>query len=81
MTIHKSQGSEFDKILVILPKKYEVKLLTRELVYTAVTRAKTALGKTDTVAILQGPEDVLKAATMREVKRTSGITKRIKMIV
>ena len=81
MTIHKSQGSEFDKILVILPKKSEVKLLTRELVYTAVTRAKTALGKTDTVAILQGPEDVLKAATMREVNRTSGITKRIKMIV
>lgn len=81
MTIHKSQGSEFDKVLVILPKKTEVKILTRELIYTAVTRAKTKPGMKDTAAIIQGPEDVLKSATLQKVKRTSGITERIKLIV
>ena len=38
LTIHKSQGSEFDKVLVILPR--QSRLLTRELVYTAITRAR-----------------------------------------
>ena len=41
MTIHKSQGSEFDKVLLILPEAEESGLLGRELLYTAVTRAKT----------------------------------------
>ena len=41
MTIHNSQGSEFDKVLLILPEAEESGLLGRELLYTAVTRAKT----------------------------------------
>ena len=40
MTIHKSQGSEFDEIVVVLPPA-ESRLATRELLYTAVTRART----------------------------------------
>jgi exodeoxyribonuclease V alpha subunit len=40
MTIHKSQGSEFDQVLLILPDAEESGLLGRELLYTAVTRAK-----------------------------------------
>jgi exodeoxyribonuclease V alpha subunit len=70
MTIHKSQGSEFKQVLVILPKNSEIQLLTRELIYTAVTRAKEK-------AIIQGTEDVLLAATNRKVQRASGITQRI----
>jgi exodeoxyribonuclease V alpha subunit len=43
MTIHKSQGSEFDKVLLILPDAEDSGLLGRELLYTAVTRAKVAV--------------------------------------
>ena len=70
MTIHKSQGSEFKQVLVVLPKKAKIELLTRELIYTAVTRAKEK-------ATIQGTEDVLLAATQRKVQRASGITERI----
>jgi exodeoxyribonuclease V alpha subunit len=42
MTVHKSQGSEFDHAALILPAKI-VPLVTRELVYTAITRAKQRL--------------------------------------
>ena len=70
MTIHKSQGSEFKQVLVILPKKSDMQLLTRELIYTAVTRAKVK-------ATIQSTEIVLLAATNRKVQRASGITERI----
>jgi exodeoxyribonuclease V alpha subunit len=39
MTVHKSQGSEFDTVLLILPDK-ESPLLTRELIFTGLTRAR-----------------------------------------
>lgn len=42
ISIHKSQGSEFDKVYLILPK-YKKALLSRELIYTGITRAKTYL--------------------------------------
>jgi len=70
MTIHKSQGSEFQQVLVILPKNAGIQILTRELLYTAVTRAKTK-------ATIQGTATVLAAATDRKVERASGITERI----
>lgn len=43
MTIHKSQGSEFTQVLLILPEAEELPLLGRELLYTAVTRAKRGI--------------------------------------
>lgn len=43
MTIHKSQGSEFSRVLLILPEGEDLPLLGRELLYTAVTRAKQGL--------------------------------------
>jgi exodeoxyribonuclease V alpha subunit len=43
MTIHKSQGSEFTRVLLILPEVEDLPLLGRELLYTAVTRAKTGI--------------------------------------
>jgi exodeoxyribonuclease V alpha subunit len=65
MTVHKCQGSEFDHVLFILPDKaYPV--LTRELIYTGVTRAKK------TVTLL-GPETIFRTAVNRTIGRTSGL--------
>lgn len=70
MTIHKSQGSEFDQIVVILPKEKN-KILCRELVYTGVTRAKK------TVSIVAGKE-VLGHALGKTIKRNSGLQQMLK---
>lgn len=43
MTIHKSQGSEFERVLLVLPDTEDLALLGRELLYTAVTRAKQGI--------------------------------------
>lgn len=69
MTIHKSQGSEFDEVLVVLPAHADAPLLTRELLYTAVTRAKKKV-------FIQGTGDTIRAAAGREVERASGIAAR-----
>ena len=70
MTIHKSQGSEFNEVLVVLPKKKENRLLTRELVYTGITRAKKC-------AYVQTTSDVLLTAVDKGVDRVSGLKDRI----
>ncbi|TLU66241.1 exodeoxyribonuclease V subunit alpha [Thalassotalea litorea] len=41
MTIHKTQGSEFDQVAMVIPQQGSAKLLTRELLYTGLTRAKS----------------------------------------
>lgn len=69
MTIHKSQGSEFDKVLVRLPEFADNPILTRELLYTAVTRAKKDV-------VVQGNKEVILATCERNVKRGSGIAER-----
>jgi exodeoxyribonuclease V alpha subunit len=66
MTIHKSQGSEFDSVAVILPENENTRILTRELLYTAVSRARKEV-------LIQSPVNVLMATTDREVSRASGI--------
>ncbi len=68
MTIHKSQGSEFDSVAVILPENENNRILTKELLYTAVSRARKNL-------LLKSCPTVLEAATDREVNRASGITR------
>lgn len=70
MTIHKSQGSEFDQVFVVLPEQTENRLLTRELIYTGITRAKSKV-------IIQGSEDVLFSGVNRTVERTSGLQIRL----
>ncbi len=70
MTIHKSQGSEFNEVLVILPRQVDTPLLTRELLYTAVTRARTKV-------YVQAPEGGISAAAQRYVERASGIAYRL----
>lgn len=65
LTIHKSQGSEFEDVLVVLPTG-DSRVLTRELVYTAVTRAKKS------VTLVAAPE-VLQRALARRIRRGSGL--------
>lgn len=69
MTIHKSQGSEFDRVWVILPRAADIPILTRELLYTAVTRAKTKV-------YVQATADILLQTAQRFVERASGIASR-----
>jgi len=69
MTIHKSQGSQFDTAAVLLPDPTS-QILTRELLYTAVTRARERL-------ILAGTEKAIRAAVARPVARASGLQSRL----
>ena len=69
MTIHKSQGSQFDAAAVLLPEPGS-RLLTRELLYTAATRARRRL-------ILAGTEEAVRAAVRRPVARASGLRRRL----
>jgi len=69
MTIHKSQGSQFDVVAVLLPEA-DSPILTRELLYTAVTRAQHQL-------ILVGSEASVRAAVNRPVARATGLQQRL----
>jgi exodeoxyribonuclease V alpha subunit len=69
MTIHKSQGSQFDTAVVLLPGPTS-RILTRELLYTAATRARKEL-------ILVGTEETIRAAVTRPVARASGLRWRL----
>jgi exodeoxyribonuclease V alpha subunit len=70
MTIHKSQGSEFDNIFVILPDQADNRLLTRELIYTGITRARTKV-------MIQGSEEVILSGMASSVERSSGLQLRL----
>ena len=69
MTIHKSQGSEVSEVLIVLPDASSP-LLVRELLYTAVTRAKTRV-------TLVATESAMRAAIDRRVTRASGLGARL----
>jgi exodeoxyribonuclease V alpha subunit len=69
MTIHKSQGSQFRSVVVVLPGEAS-RLLTRELLYTAITRASERVS-------LVGDEAVVRAAVERSVQRASGLGGRL----
>lgn len=68
-TIHKSQGSQADQVTVLLPPP-QSRLLTRELFYTAVTRAVTRVR-------VVGTEESVRAAVERPAQRASGLRKRL----
>ena len=65
MTIHKSQGSEFDAILLALPDK-DSELLTKEILYTGITRARKKV-------LLLCKNEILQAASERNIRRASGL--------
>lgn len=70
VTIHKSQGSEYDHVVVVLPSAPS-RIVTRELLYTAMTRAKPAL-------TLVASVDVIRAAVTTTVQRATGLAGRIR---
>jgi exodeoxyribonuclease V alpha subunit len=65
MTVHKSQGSEFDDVLLVLPAEVSG-VLTRELIYTGLTRARRR------VEVVGGAE-ILRAGVASTVQRSSGL--------
>jgi len=70
MTIHKSQGSEFDRVLLWLPEGTDTPILTRELLYTGVTRARASV-------VLHAPTETLRYSVEQQVRRASGIPDRL----
>jgi exodeoxyribonuclease V alpha subunit len=70
LTVHKSQGSELDALAIILPDENHP-LLTRELLYTGITRARTS-------AVLCGTKAAITEATARVAQRHSGLAARLK---
>ena len=73
MTVHKSQGSEFDEVVVVLPE-HETRVLGRELLYTAVTRARRAV-------TIFASNAAISQAVARPAERTSGLAARLTDVV
>jgi exodeoxyribonuclease V alpha subunit len=65
MTVHKSQGSEFEKVLLILPDR-PTPVLTRELIYTGITRAKKRI-------TVWGREKIFVEGVGQRIERSSGL--------
>lgn len=72
MTVHKSQGSEFTHTALILPAQYSP-ILTRELVYTAITRARQRL-------TLYSDPQIFYRATASRTQRRSGLTEALTLV-
>jgi exodeoxyribonuclease V alpha subunit len=69
MTVHKAQGSEFDAVALILPDA-DIPILTREILYTAISRARNS-------ALIVGDEKILRLASSRKVERCSGLSEQL----
>jgi exodeoxyribonuclease V alpha subunit len=67
LTVHKCQGSEFNRVLLILPDR-DSPLLTRELLYTAITRGREKVE-------IWGRKSIFVSGVKRQIKRTSGLAK------
>ena len=70
ITIHKSQGSEYEHVAVLLPPDADSPVLSRELLYTALSRARRSVE-------LWAGEDALRAALSRPVRRAGGLRERL----
>lgn len=70
ITIHKAQGSEFDQVLLLLPEE-KSRVLSRELIYTGITRARSSL-------ILCSDPEILATAVRQRTRRYSGLSERLK---
>jgi exodeoxyribonuclease V alpha subunit len=69
LTVHKAQGSEFDQAWIVLPQQ-DARTLTRELLYTALTRARDQVH-------LFAREDILRTLLARKAQRVTGLTGRL----
>ncbi len=65
MTVHKSQGSEFDNVLFVMPDK-DVPVLTRELIYTGITRARRFVE-------IKGDKAIIRQGIRRRTERVTGL--------
>lgn len=70
MTVHKSQGSEFDSVLLVLPEHNQSRALTRELLYTGITRARRHLSISAAAAAIE-------TACHNRIQRHSGLTTKL----
>lgn len=73
MTVHKSQGSEFNRVALVLPPSPSLvqwQLLTKELIYTAITRAKQHFS-------CLGTQQVFERASLQATQRASGLADRL----
>ena len=66
LTVHKCQGSEFDDVMVVLPSDEQHRLLNRQMIYTAVTRAKKKV-------VIYGKSSAIQNALKQKVQRESGL--------
>ena len=69
-TVHKAQGSEHDEVALLLPEVDHPRLATREIVYTAITRARRRVE-------IVGARGILARAVARKIERSSGIAERL----
>lgn len=72
ISVHKSQGSEFDHVLVLLPD-IPMPIATREILYTAVTRSRKSV-------TIVGAETILEACVSRRLERSSGLAERLDVL-
>ena len=70
MTVHKSQGSEFTHTALVLPTQFSP-IVSRELLYTAITRAKQKLS-------LYSSEYMVKMAIQTRIQRRSGLVEKLR---
>lgn len=69
LTIHKSQGSEYEHVVVVLPERAS-RIVTRELLYTGVTRARAQV-------TVVGSREVIEAAIRTPIRRATGLAERL----
>jgi exodeoxyribonuclease V alpha subunit len=73
MTVHKSQGSEFGEVAVVMPPRSSP-IVTRELLYTAISRARERV-------VLYADEAIVRSAIARQLRRTSGLDARLRDVM
>jgi exodeoxyribonuclease V alpha subunit len=71
ITIHKSQGSEYDRVAVLLPPESDNRILSRQLLYTGLSRARQGVE-------LWSGDSALETAFARPVQRASGLAARLR---
>jgi exodeoxyribonuclease V alpha subunit len=71
-TIHKAQGSEFDAVAILMPER-DLPILTREALYTGVTRSRRSV-------VMAGSEELLRAGIARGIERFSGLGEELTML-
>jgi exodeoxyribonuclease V alpha subunit len=70
MTVHKAQGSEFDRVALFLPDR-DLPINTREILYTALTRARKSV-------VILGNRDIFESGITRTIERDSGIVEKLR---